>query len=128
MKVKLDIKVRFRDIDSMNHVNNAVYLSYFEQARIHYFEELIGKEWNWVDDGILVARHEIDYKMPIELKDDVTIETWCESIGNSSVVMAYEVFKSGNILCTSGKTVLVCFSHRTMSKKEVPLEWREKMT
>ena len=111
MKIEHKIEVRFRDIDSMGHVNNAVYLSYFEQARMAWFKELVGFEWNWIDAGILVARHEIDYKRPISLNDEITIFTWCESMGNSSLVMAYEIMNGENILYTQGKTVIVCFDY-----------------
>jgi acyl-CoA thioester hydrolase len=39
-KIKLVIPVRFRDTDMMSHVNNAVYMTYFEQSRFHYLKEL----------------------------------------------------------------------------------------
>jgi acyl-CoA thioester hydrolase len=59
------IQVRFSDIDVMGHVNNAVYLSYFEMTRVHYFRELLGLEWDWKSHGILLVRNEIDYIKPI---------------------------------------------------------------
>ena len=59
------IQIRFADIDVMGHVNNAVYLSYFEMARVHYFKQILGEEWDWNSDGILLARNEIDYLSPI---------------------------------------------------------------
>ena len=127
MKIEHKIEVRFRDIDSMGHVNNAVYLSYFEQARMTWFKELVGVEWNWIDAGILVARHEIDYKVPISLNDEITISTWCESLGNSSLVTAYEIMKGENILCTQGKTVIVCFDYNKQSTCSIPTEWRDKI-
>lgn len=127
MKVQSTIEIRFRDIDSMGHVNNAVYLSYFEQARMAYFKELVGGDWDWNNNGILIAKHEIEYKLPVLLNDSVYVETWCESIGNSSLVMAYKVFKSESILCTTGKTVLVCFDYKSEATTSVPQEWRDKI-
>lgn len=127
MKIEHKIEVRFRDVDSMGHVNNAVYLSYFEQARMTWFKELVGFEWNWMDAGILVARHEIDYKRPISLNDEITISTWCESMGNSSLVMAYEIMNGENILYTQGKTVIVCFDYNKQSPCLIPAEWRDKI-
>jgi len=127
MKVEHEIEVRFRDIDSMGHVNNAVYLSYFEQARMAWFKKLVGSEWNWIDAGILVARHEIDYKSPVSLNDNITISTWCESMGTSSLVMAYEIIKDQGILCTKGKTVIVCFDYNKQSTCPIPEEWRVKI-
>ncbi|MDG1262127.1 MAG: acyl-CoA thioesterase, partial [Flavobacteriales bacterium] len=70
--VEYTVEVRFGDIDVMGHVNNAVYLSYFEQARMAFFKELIGGEWDWNEAGILLARNEVDYIQPILLSDQVT--------------------------------------------------------
>ena len=48
MKIKpTEIQVRFADIDVLGHVNNAIYLSYFEMTRVHYFNELLGESWDW---------------------------------------------------------------------------------
>jgi len=126
MKVNVSIKVRFRDVDSMGHVNNAVYLNYFEEARIGFFEQLVGLEWDWKEFGILVARHEIDYRLPVELNDRVHVETWCEHIGKTSIIMMYNVHTQNGI-CTSGKTVLVCFDYSSKKKISVPDIWRSKL-
>ncbi|MDA0882981.1 MAG: thioesterase family protein, partial [Bacteroidetes bacterium] len=53
MKSKYEIEVRFRDIDAMGHVNNAVYLSYFEQARIGFFNAIVDDKWDWNKLGVL---------------------------------------------------------------------------
>ena len=46
------IQVRFADLDVMGHVNNSVYLSYFEMTRVHYFKELVGANWDWRNEGV----------------------------------------------------------------------------
>ncbi|MFK7755725.1 MAG: acyl-CoA thioesterase [Flavobacteriales bacterium] len=124
MKLRITVPVRYRDIDSMGHVNNAVYLSYFEQARIGYFMEAIGGEWNWTEHGTIVARHEIDYLRPILLNDTVFIDTYIESAGESSFIMCYEVYNQKNKMCTKGKTVLVCYDFRAQKKSPVPEKWK----
>ena len=43
-KFSTQIEVRFRDLDALGHVNNAVYLTYFEIARLHYCKHLFGSE------------------------------------------------------------------------------------
>ena len=47
MEQPIKIQVRFSDLDTLGHVNNAVYLSYFEMARIAYFTPLLGENWDW---------------------------------------------------------------------------------
>jgi len=53
-KYKTLIPIRFSDIDSFGHVNNAVYLTYFEIARIGYWKEIIN--WDWSNTGIILGR------------------------------------------------------------------------
>jgi len=130
MMITKTIEVRFRDIDSMGHVNNAVYLNYFEQARMKYFSEMIGEKWDWQRDGIVVARQEIDYKLPVLLSDSVQIETWCEHVGNTSLVFKYNVVierKNQKSLAVLGKTVIVCYNNIEHKVISVPEKWREKI-
>lgn len=117
-------EIRFADIDAMGHVNNAVYFSYFEQARIHMFRHLIGDKWDWNTDGILVAHNEIDYKRPILLSDKIEIRTLCSRVGEKSFTIAYEV-KCGEEICATGSSVLVCFNHPEQRTQAVPAGWRE---
>jgi len=67
------IDVRYRDIDAMGHVNNAVYASYLEQARINYFQDLLGVDLSAV--GAVLATITIEYERPVELSDgEVRVE------------------------------------------------------
>ena len=130
MIITKNIEVRFRDIDSMGHVNNAVYLNYFEQARMKYFNELIGAKWDWNRDGIVIARQEIDYKLPVFLNDSVGIKTWCSHMGTTSITFNYSVQVLRNneyVTTTAGKTVVVCFNNQTKSISPVPEVWKEKI-
>ena len=86
-------EIRFVDIDAAGIVNNAVYFNYFEQSRIHFFVGIVGRKWDWNEAGMVVARHEIDYRLPILFNDDVRIITWIEEIGTKSMVAAYELKK-----------------------------------
>ena len=108
-------EIRFVDIDAAGIVNNATYFTYFEQSRIHFFEPLLGKKWDWNAAGMVVARHEIDYRLPILFNDDVRIVTWVEQVGSKSMTAAYEVCKQVGgkwLVVAQAKTVLVSFDHR----------------
>lgn len=124
------INIRFADIDVMGHVNNAVYLSYFEQARMAYFKELLGGEWDWNHHGILLARNEIDYKLPVLLHDELEITTRLTHMGKKSLTLSYrlEIEREGQReVCAEGKSILVCFDYHENRTIEVPNEWRKKM-
>ncbi len=123
------IEIRFADIDVMGHVNNAIYLNYFEQARMQFFKDLIGGNWDWVKSGILLARNEIDYKLPVKLHDNIVVKTTCDHIGTKSVTLAFAVVRketTDNVICAQGKCVMVCFDYTTQQTIAVPDLWREK--
>ena len=77
--MKTPITVRFSDIDMAGHVHNSNYLSYFEQARIDFLTAITGPEWDWKKSGILIGRIEVDYILPLFLRDEVFIKTFLRS-------------------------------------------------
>ena len=117
------VEIRFADIDAMGHVNNAVYFSYFEQARMAYFKERVARIWDWNEDGVIVARNEIDYVFPVFLNDRMSIRLWVEHVGSKSFTVCYRVVV-GERLCATGKSVLVCFNHKNKATQVLPEAWR----
>jgi acyl-CoA thioester hydrolase len=113
------IQVRFSDIDVMGHVNNAIYLSYFEMARVHYFKEILGMNWDWETDGILLVRNEIDYISPIYLHDEPFIYISIDHIGTKSFTLTYEIKVSERIV-TKGKSVMVSFNNVKNCTQAIP--------
>lgn len=120
----LKIKVRFSDCDMMQHVNNAVYLNYFEETRIHYFRELLGTNWDYNREGILLRKNELEYLKPVFLHDPVEIACFLKHVGEKSFTMAYEVRVNGE-LRTTGTSVLVCFDSSVMRSIPIPARMRE---
>jgi acyl-CoA thioester hydrolase len=121
-------EIRFADIDVMGHVNNAIYLNYFEQARMYWFAALVGQEWDWHTNGILLARNEINYRIPVRLHDKLEIETWCNKIGNKSIELMYVVFVQNagtRTIMADGLSVMVCFDYHQQKTIAVPDKWRE---
>lgn len=116
------IQLRFKDIDSMGHVNNADHLTYFELARMHYFNEVVAKENNWQKLGFILARVTIDYVEPVYLMDDVSVFTRCTRIGNKSFDLEYVLVKKtddGYTLRSKGTSVIVCYDYEL--KKSIPV-------
>jgi len=118
------IQVRFSDLDVMGHVNNAIYLSYFEYARVYYFGLLLGKEWDWKTAGVLLVKNEVEYFIPILLTDTPEITIGLESIGTKSFCLNYEVKVNGKVT-TTGKSTLVCFDSRKHTSIEIPERMKE---
>lgn len=130
-KHKSTIEIRFVDIDAFGHVNNAVFLTYFEQARVSYFDEVLGWDYDWSKEGVIVARSEVDYVLPVLFRDSIQIFTGCSRIGNKSFDISYQAIKTdehGNeILMAAGVTVMVAFDYVQRKSIEVPALWKTKM-
>ncbi|MEV5711340.1 thioesterase family protein [Actinoallomurus sp. NPDC052274] len=88
-----EFHVRFGDIDSLGHVNNCRYLTYLEDARVAMFYTDPEREGRRRPlHGLVVARHEIDYKRPLLLRPEpVRVETRVTEIRAASFRLAYEV-------------------------------------
>lgn len=87
-KVVTDITVRFRDIDSMGHVNNAVFLTYFEEGRKDFLESVL-EVVNPEDYPFILAHISCDFLRPVKLGDRVSLQTWIGEIGEKSFRFKY---------------------------------------
>ena len=88
----IPIEVRFRDLDAMGHVNNAVYFTYFEQARIGYWLSLVGAGTSDAKAiGMIVVHAECDYASGAVLGETLLAGCRVVSFGKSSFVLAYEI-------------------------------------
>ncbi len=123
MRDSVKIQVRFSDLDVMGHVNNSVYLSYFEMARVAFFSPLMGENWDWKKNGVLLRKNEVEYLFPVLLHEAPEVTIFTSSIGNKSFTLEYEL-RVGDKLCTTGSSVLVCFDAVSNKTIEVPNEMR----
>jgi acyl-CoA thioester hydrolase len=120
----VDVDVRFRDIDAMGHVNNAVYATYLEEARTAYFEEVLDVALSDVDT--VLANVELEFRRPVELGDDVTVAVRVPELGRSSIPMEYEVRADGEVAAT-GEAVQVAVNRDSRESRPIPDEWRERI-
>jgi len=115
-------EVRFRDLDAMGHVNNAVYATYLEQARIKYYESILDISLGEVDT--VIVHLEIDYIKSLQLGNTVHISLIVSSIGTSSVTMDY-VLTNGSEKVATAKTVQVLLDGKTGTSTPLPQTWRD---
>ena len=126
-KIVSDVQVRFSDTDALGHVNNAVYLSYLESARVDYLRELLGAK-KIEDLGVIIARIEIDYKSPAFHHETMRVGCRVSEIGGSRIVMDYRVEdKETGRLVALAKSVLVAYDYASARVVRVREDWREKM-
>lgn len=118
------IPVRFRDLDALGHVNNAVYVTYLEIARVGYYREVTGQANPEI--GLIIARIECDYRSPAFFGETVVVACGTTAIGNSSMTMAYRLTdEASGRLIAEGKSVQVAFDYKENRPVPLPAELRQ---
>jgi acyl-CoA thioester hydrolase len=118
-------RVRFRDLDALGHVNNAVFLTYIESARVAFLQHL-GAAATLEDMSIIVARIEIDFRAPVGFGEEVEIAVRASRFGGKSFDLEYELRVDGKVVAEA-KSVLVGYDYGKGEAVELPDEWREKL-
>lgn len=126
--VTVDIPVRFRDVDGMGHVNNAVFSTYLETARIEYWHRLFPDELDLSKVEMILARAEIDFRDQIRFPGTVRVSARCPRIGTKSFDLAYRVEPAaGGELYAEARTVQVAYDYRTGRTVPVSDELRRRI-
>ncbi len=113
--------VRFRDLDSLAHMNNAVYATFLEQARIAFLSPHGAQVEN-----MILARLEIDFRSPAELGETIEIAVTPTRIGTKSFDLEY-VMRAGERVVAKAKTVLVAYDYDRAESVEIPDAWKERL-
>jgi acyl-CoA thioester hydrolase len=129
---KTPIQIRFKDVDRLGHVNNANHVTYFELARVDYFNALIEDvRIDWESESLILAKIEMDYKQPILLEDHIFVYTWVSRLGSKSFDMSCSIVKQDKegkeIEMAKGLAVIVCFNYKSNQTIPIPEVWKEKM-
>jgi len=104
----LVMPVRWRDLDAFNHVNNASYLGYVEEARVTWFKSL-SDEWTGDSAAPILAAVTMNYRKPAAWPETVAIELFAERIGNKSLTLGHRITSATDhgALYADGTTVMV---------------------
>jgi acyl-CoA thioester hydrolase len=121
------LEVRFRDIDAFGHVNNAVFFSYVEQARIRYLLDVLESETAFDRMPLILARVELDYRSPIFFGETVSIGTRIDRVGRTSFAMSHRMTAGDDDrLVGEVQSVLVAYDYAAAGPMPVPDEWRRR--
>jgi acyl-CoA thioester hydrolase len=118
-------RVRFRDLDAMGHVNNAVLATYLEQARIEFLRHA-GILTAPTYTSMILARLEIDFRAQGSPDGEVEIGVRAARFGRKSFDLEYEVRQDEHVIA-SARSVLVAFDYSRNETIEVPEEWRRRL-
>jgi acyl-CoA thioester hydrolase len=121
-----ELEVRFRDCDSFGHVNNAVYLTYLEQARFAYWQRLSGQSASV--RNIILARVECDYRKAAVAGDRLIVRLRVSAIGNSSFTLEYEIVNARTRdVVAQARTVQVTYDYTAGRSVPIPDDMRARL-
>jgi acyl-CoA thioester hydrolase len=115
------VTVRWRDLDALGHVNNAVYLTYLEETLNDWLEPALGADW-------VTVRVEIDFRREVRgFGGEVTLRARVERVGTSSVATAVEILAPDGAVAAEAKTVVASFDPEARRARRLTGEQRERL-
>jgi acyl-CoA thioester hydrolase len=122
--IRVEIPVAWGEMDCFSHVNNVVYARWFETARIKLFERAKVMSRMGEQQGPILARTAIDYRLPLVYPDNVTVAITCSKIGNTSFEVKYRLTSEAlkGAVAAEGDGVIVMYDYKKAHK--IPI-WPE---
>jgi acyl-CoA thioester hydrolase len=123
--------IQWGEMDAANHVNNAVYMRYFETARIEFFNQIGFMDFSG-DDGIgpILAEVNCKYKAPLTFPDNIKITARIlpDSITEYGFVMQHLVYSQKlQRIAAEGTSRIVCYDYKSKQKALISSELKEKL-
>ncbi len=116
-----DMPVQWGDMDALGHINNVMYIRYFETSRIAFFNE--SEIWHELEkEGlyIILAKIDCNYKIPIVFPDTITVQSGIVNMGNSSITVHQQVISHKYGLAAEGNAVVVCMDKNINKTTAIP--------
>lgn len=123
------IEIRYADLDPQGHVNNARFLTYFEQARVNYLVNLglFERGQSFLEIGIILAEATLTFKAPVYFSSLPRVGVRVSRLGGKSLTMEYEMTDADGTLYATGSTAIVTFDYISHATVPIPEMWREKI-
>jgi acyl-CoA thioester hydrolase len=118
--------VEFRDVDVAGHVNNAVYLTYLETARIAYLSAVLGLDFTY-EVSLILAHVSVDFRSPAHFPETVEVGARVPRVGTKSFDMQHEVRGEEGRLVLEASSVLVAYDYAANEPIPVPDDWRARL-
>jgi acyl-CoA thioester hydrolase len=125
-RFRFPVEVRFRDLDALGHVNNAVYLTYLESARIAWWMHVTSRRDLSALDMIL-ARVELDYRAPVTYGESLEVGVRCASVRRSSLTVESAIAARGGRVVAESRKVLVHYDYKEQRSRPLPEDLRQKL-
>ena len=126
---RLPLQIRFNDVDVLGHVNNTVYLAFYDTGKAAFMTELLGREIKWKDVDTVVANIDCAFIAPIFYGEDIEVLTACTGVYDKSFKI-FQLIREKNTgeVKSMCETIMVSFDPKTQKATELSAEWRNKLT
>ncbi len=126
---RIEIPVAWGDMDAFGHVNNTIYLRWFESGRIAFFEEVAVPHRDVADRAApILARTSCQFERPLAYPDTVRVETSISRVGTKSFTMLYRVFSQRDgERAAQGDGVVVWYDYAAGKSVPLPEPLREQL-
>jgi acyl-CoA thioester hydrolase len=120
------LQLRFNDIDSLGHVNNSVYFTFYDLGKSRYFESVKKQSIDWRKADVVIANVNADFLSPIYSHEQIAVETCCTEIGNRSFKLMQRIINTttGEVkgIC---RTIMVGFDVEAGVSAPISDEWKD---
>lgn len=120
-KYEMEVRIRVRDLDHMNHVNNSMYATYMEQARTDYFRDILDLRLDEIE--IAVVSSHIEFERQVRYGGRLTVQVRVPELGRSSFPFEYR-FLDGDEVAATARTVQVALDTGNEAARPLPDDWR----
>jgi acyl-CoA thioester hydrolase len=122
MQITTEIQIRFSDLDCYGHVNNAIYLSYLEIARVQLIRDMFLEDMK-KNIQYLLVHVDLKYLLPITLADTVLVHCWFSDIGKVRFRASYSIHNGAGKIFSEGYTQHALYNANTGRPMRIPIEW-----
>lgn len=129
LPVTVTLPILWGDMDSMGHVNNARYFTWFESARIELFRRVGMETGGTPSEGPILARADCEFLVALEWPGDVVVGTGISRIGTKSFTMVYELARADDPdrVAARGEGVIVMLDYRRGETVQISDALRERL-
>ncbi len=125
-RYQTDLQIRFSDVDVLGHVNNTIYLSFYDTGKAWFFSNILDRAIEWSKVETVIANVDCCYIAPIFFGEKVVVHTRCESISDRSFKLIQVIaLKDSGEIKSACETVMVCFDPATQQSIPMPTHWRD---
>lgn len=123
---RTDVQIRFSDVDVLGHVNNTVYLAFYDTGKAYFFSSILNRAIDWRHVETVIANVDCAFRHPIYFRENIEVLTRCKSIGEKSFRLEQVIRNrdTGEVK-SACETVMVAFDPETATSLDLPTHWRE---